>query len=52
MIKSDKLRLGVLAHDFNPSIWEAEAGRSLSSRPVWSKKWVLGQPGLPRGGKI
>jgi hypothetical protein len=30
--------LGVVAHAFNPSIWEAEAGRSLSSRPAWSTK--------------
>jgi hypothetical protein len=26
---------GVVAHIFNPSTWEAEAGRFLSSRPVW-----------------
>jgi hypothetical protein len=26
----------VVAHAFNPSIQEAEAGGSLSSRPVWS----------------
>jgi hypothetical protein len=24
------------AHAFNPSTWEAEAGRFLSSRPAWS----------------
>jgi hypothetical protein len=29
-------RLGVLAHTFNPSSQEAEAGGFLSSRPVWS----------------
>jgi hypothetical protein len=23
-------------HTFNPSIWEAEAGRSLSLRPAWT----------------
>jgi hypothetical protein len=28
--------------------WEAEAGRSLSSRPAWSIEGVLGQPGLHR----
>jgi hypothetical protein len=26
----------VVAHTFNPSTWEAEAGRFLSSRPAWS----------------
>jgi hypothetical protein len=26
----------VVAHAFNPSIWEAKAGGSLSSRPAWS----------------
>jgi hypothetical protein len=25
-----------VAHALNPSTWEAEAGRSLSSRPAWS----------------
>ena len=38
----------VVAHAFNPSTWEAEAGRFLSSRPVWSTEWVPGQPGLHR----
>jgi hypothetical protein len=27
---------GVVAHAFNPSTWEAEAGGFLSSRPPWS----------------
>jgi hypothetical protein len=27
---------GVVAHAFNPSTWEAEAGGSLSWRPAWS----------------
>jgi hypothetical protein len=39
---------GVVAHTFNPSTREAEAGGFLSSRPAWSTKWVLGQPGLYR----
>jgi hypothetical protein len=31
-----KCGLGVMAHSFNPSTWEAEAGGFLSSRPAWS----------------
>jgi major histocompatibility complex class I len=27
---------GVVAHAFNPSTWEAEAGEFLSSRLAWS----------------
>jgi hypothetical protein len=42
------VRLGVVAHAFNPSTWEAEAGEFLSSRPAWSTEWVPGQPGLHR----
>jgi hypothetical protein len=38
----------MVAHIFNPSTREAEAGRFLSSRPAWSTKWVPGQPGLHR----
>jgi hypothetical protein len=29
-------RRAVVAHAFNPSTWEAEAGGFLSSRPAWS----------------
>jgi hypothetical protein len=36
------------AHTFNPSIWEAKAGGSLSSRLAWSIERVPGQPGLHR----
>jgi hypothetical protein len=38
----------VVAHAFNPSTREAEAGEFLSSRPAWSTEWVPGQPGLHR----
>jgi hypothetical protein len=38
----------VVAHAFNPSTWEAEAGGFLSSRPAWSTEWVPEQPGLYR----
>ena len=37
---------GVVAHAFNTSTWEAEAGGSLSSRPVWSTELVPGHPRL------
>jgi hypothetical protein len=42
--KSDILKEGMVALAFNPSTWEAEAGRFLSSRPAWSTEWVPGQP--------
>jgi hypothetical protein len=35
-LNNKKISLGVVAHAFNPSTPEAEAGRFLSSRPVWS----------------
>ena len=38
----------MVVHAFNPSIWEAEAGRFLSSRLAWSTEWVPGQPELHR----
>lgn len=36
----------VVPYTFNPSSWEAEAGKSLSSRPVGSTKLVSGHGGL------
>ena len=38
----------MVAHAFNPSTREAEAGGFLSSRPAWSTEWVPVQPGLHR----
>jgi hypothetical protein len=38
----------MVAHAFNPSTREAEAGGFMSLRPAWSTKWVSGQPGLYR----
>jgi hypothetical protein len=38
----------MVAHAFNPSTQEAEAGGFLSLRPAWSTKWVPGQSGLYR----
>ena len=37
-----------VAHAFNPSTWEAEAGGFLNLRPAWSTEWVPGQPMLYR----
>jgi hypothetical protein len=34
--KNSGLEPGVVAHTFNPSSREAEAGRFLSLRPAWS----------------
>jgi hypothetical protein len=35
-VSKNKTKPGVVAHVFNPSTWEAEAGGFLSSRPAWS----------------
>ena len=43
-----KSELGVVAHAFNSTTWEAGAGGFLSSKPAWSTEWVPGQPGLHR----
>jgi hypothetical protein len=47
-LKKMAVEPGVVAHAFNPSTWEAEAGGFLSSRPAWSTEWVPGQPVLHR----
>jgi hypothetical protein len=46
--KERKEKPGVVAHAFDSSTWEGEAGRFLSLRPAWSTAWVPGQPGLYR----
>jgi hypothetical protein len=38
LIKLQSFKPGVVAHAFNPSTREAEAGGFLSSRPAWSTK--------------
>jgi hypothetical protein len=43
-----KLCQTVVAHVFNPSTWEAEAGGFLSSRTAWSTESVPEQPGIHR----
>ena len=43
-----KVSQAVVACAFNPSTWDAETGRFLSSRSAWSTEWVPGQPGLYR----
>jgi hypothetical protein len=37
-----------VAHAFNASTQEAEAGRSLNLMPAWSMEQILGLPGLHR----
>jgi hypothetical protein len=37
-IKNSKLRRAMMAHAFDPSTWEAEAGGFRSLRPAWSTK--------------
>jgi hypothetical protein len=47
-VNLQKKKSGVVAHSFNSTTWEAEAGRFLSLRPVWSTEGVPGQTGLHR----
>jgi hypothetical protein len=35
--RGDQISRMVVVQVFNPSTWEAEASRSLSSRPAWSR---------------
>jgi hypothetical protein len=44
--KKDKL--GMVAHAFNPRIWEVKAGGFLCLRPLWSIERVPGHLGLHR----
>lgn len=37
---------GLVVYNFNPVIREAEVGRFLNSRPIWSLEGVPEQPGL------
>jgi hypothetical protein len=46
--KQNHSKLAMVAHVFNSSSWEAEAGRSLSLMPAWSIEQVPGHPGLHR----
>jgi hypothetical protein len=46
--KTKHFSQAVVVHAFNPSTWEAEAGRFLSLRPACSIELVPGQPGLHR----
>jgi hypothetical protein len=47
MIKGEAESLvAVVAHTFDPRAWEAEAGKSVSSRSAWSTEHIPGQPGL------
>jgi hypothetical protein len=45
---TQNLSWAVVAHTFNSSTWEVEAGRFLSLRPAWSTEWVPRQLGLHR----
>jgi hypothetical protein len=46
-INTIKMCQAVVAHTFNPSTWEAEAGGFLSSRSAWSTEWVPGYTEKP-----
>jgi hypothetical protein len=45
-LKKGKTVWMMVAHDINPSTWEAEAGGALRV-PAWFTEQVLGQPGPP-----
>jgi hypothetical protein len=38
IVKVSSFSQAMVVHAFNPSTWEAEAGRFLSLRPAWSTK--------------
>jgi hypothetical protein len=39
LIEIENIFLGMVVHTLDPSIWEAEAGRFLISRPAWSTEF-------------
>jgi hypothetical protein len=45
--KKPKYKLGMVAHTFNPSTWEAEAGGFLSSRPARATEKPCLEPSHP-----
>jgi hypothetical protein len=47
-MKQQQQSQDVMAHAFNPSTQETEAGGLLSLRPAWSTEKAPGQPGLHR----
>ena len=41
-VEKENNKVGMVAHIFKPSAWEAQADVSLSLRPAWFTKLVLG----------
>jgi ABC-type phosphate/phosphonate transport system substrate-binding protein len=48
MTNPNSHKLDMVVHAFNPSTWEAEAGRFLSLKLAWFTELVPGQPWLHR----
>lgn len=47
-IKREIAELGVVAHTFSPSTWEAEAGGYMSSRPTSKQSDCVEKPSLEK----